>query len=269
METWAQHWCVGAGVECCRAQLPAQLLYQAVDVAWPRLCQVQPPCLSSLGIDPRLHHPSPGGAARHEWQGRRSAAACRQHAGPADPPRLQHQPAASGSRCVLLSCACVAAAVMRRSGNPRAIAARSCSTASAVSVSTVPAPPPAGVCDALAAAIRQHEDPALQRRAAAALGELLFYADSQVGPYSFYACPCHGCLQCVGPLSKLNPRAQFINCWLLHFLQHRETAAPAWDLAADGVQRLAALLQAGQDEVSQVGCGWGNPVLLLQTCTSH
>lgn len=94
---------------------------------------------------------------------------------------------------------------MRRSGNPRAIAARSCSTASAVSVSTVPAPPPAGVCDALAAAIRQHEDPALQRRAAAALGELLFYADSQVGPYSFYACPCHGCLQCVGPLSKLNP----------------------------------------------------------------
>lgn len=50
METWAQHWCVGAGVECCRAQLPAQLLYQAVDVAWPRLCQVQPPCLSSLGL---------------------------------------------------------------------------------------------------------------------------------------------------------------------------------------------------------------------------
>ncbi|PRW59606.1 kinase [Chlorella sorokiniana] len=68
-----------------------------------------------------------------------------------------------------------------------------------------------GVCDALAAAIRQHEDPSLQRRAAAALGELLFYADSQ----------------------------------------HREVAAPAWDLAADAVQRLTALLQPGQDDISQ------------------
>lgn len=42
--------------------------------------------------------------------------------------------------------------------------------------------PSAGVCEGLAAAIRQQEDPQLQRRAAAALGELLFYADSQVTP---------------------------------------------------------------------------------------
>lgn len=81
-----------------------------------------------------------------------------------------------------------------------------------------PALAAAGACEALAAAARQREDPALQRRAAAALGELLFYADSQ----------------------------------------QREAAgqggaSAAWDLPADAVQRLAALLEPGQDEVAQVG----------------
>lgn len=39
----------------------------------------------------------------------------------------------------------------------------------------------------------------------------------------------------------------------LTYLQHREVATPAWDLAADAVQRLTTLLKPGQDEISQVG----------------
>jgi predicted DNA-binding transcriptional regulator YafY len=75
---------------------------------------------------------------------------------------------------------------------------------------------PAGACTALAAALRQLADPHLQRCCAAALGELLFYADSQ----------------------------------------HRDAAGaaqpPAWDLSPEAVQQLVLLLQAGQDEVAQV-----------------
>lgn len=121
---------------------------------------------------------------------------------------------------------------------------------------------PAGVCDALAAAIRQHEDPSLQRRAAAALGELLFYADSQV----MLAIEQHVCIRsgqlphrllakfATTPLSNvLNTLPLIPHLQLPRTPQHRETAAPAWDLAADAVQRLTALLQPGQDEISQVG----------------
>lgn len=64
------------------------------------------------------------------------------------------------------------------------------------------------------------EDPQLQRRAAAALGELLFYADSQ------------------------------------HRGGGGEGAAggggASWEVPPEAVQRLASLLQPGQDEVAQV-----------------
>ena len=78
---------------------------------------------------------------------------------------------------------------------------------------------PAGAPQALSAAIAQPEEPPLQRRAAAALGELLFYADSQhrEGPGA--------------------PQPQHV----------------PWDLPPEAVHRLAALLAPGQDEVAQVG----------------
>ncbi|KAL4419367.1 hypothetical protein ABPG75_005869, partial [Micractinium tetrahymenae] len=88
----------------------------------------------------------------------------------------------------------------------------------------------AGACEALAAAIRQLEDPQLQRRAAAALGELLFYADSQHQG---------------GGASTA---------------EHAAAAGgggggggggASWDLTPEAVQRLASLLQPGQDEVAQ------------------
>lgn len=75
----------------------------------------------------------------------------------------------------------------------------------------------------------QMEDPQLQRRAAAALGELLFYADSQ-----------H---QGTGSGSGEGGAAG------------GGGAGASWDLAPEAVQRLASLLQPGQDEVAQVGVG--------------
>jgi hypothetical protein len=80
----------------------------------------------------------------------------------------------------------------------------------------------AGVAQALAACIRQMEDSQLQRRAAAALGELLFYADSQRRDAA----------------QQLQERSQ--------------GATPGWDLSQEAVQRLAGLLQPDQDEIAQV-----------------
>ncbi|EFN50873.1 hypothetical protein CHLNCDRAFT_141668 [Chlorella variabilis] len=85
----------------------------------------------------------------------------------------------------------------------------------------------AGACRALAAAVRQMEDAGLQRRAAAALGELLFYADSQ---HRDAAGGCSGASGGPGTPAQ---------------------GLPPWDLTTDAVQRLAGLLQAGQDEVAQ------------------
>lgn len=66
------------------------------------------------------------------------------------------------------------------------------------------------------------EDSQLQRRAAAALGELLFYADSQRRDAA----------------QQLQERSQ--------------GATPGWDLSQEAVQRLAGLLQPDQDEIAQV-----------------
>lgn len=72
----------------------------------------------------------------------------------------------------------------------------------------------------------QMEDPQLQRRAAAALGELLFYADSQ-----------HRVAVSEGGEGGAAAGG---------------AGGAAWDLPQESVQRLASLLQPGQDEVAQV-----------------
>lgn len=82
--------------------------------------------------------------------------------------------------------------------------------------------PCSGVAQALSACIRQKEDSQLQRRAAAALGELLFYADSQ-----------------------RRDAAQQVQV-------HGHADTPDWDLSHDAVERLAGLLQPEEDEVAQV-----------------
>lgn len=86
-----------------------------------------------------------------------------------------------------------------------------------------PALEAAGMCAALAAAVRQMEDVHLQRRAAAALGELLFYVDSQ------------------------QPRAGGSS----GEAGGGSGGSGTWDLPPEAVHRLVALLQLGQDEVAQ------------------